>query len=177
MTTAFVGIGSNLSPQTNIVSAIKHLLCKYPQISLSPIFESPAIGFQGKPFLNLVAQIDNVPKLEKLEKDLAHIEHVLSRFAHRQRYANRCIDLDLLTFGNTVIHNDDLDLPRSDILRFPFVLKPLSMLAPDAKHPLLQLSYAMLWENFNQEYVQLIDKTEEFSKTLGELMPQTIDQY
>ena len=42
-----------------------------------------------------------------------------------------------------------LELPREEILRYAFVLKPLSELAGDQLHPTAGRTYGALWDAFN----------------------------
>ena len=49
-------------------------------------------------------------------------------------------------FGDQVGEAAGLRLPRPDILRYAFVLKPLADLAPDATHPELGQTYQALWQ-------------------------------
>ena len=61
--------------------------------------------------------------------------------------APRSLDLDIILFGDQVGEVAGLRLPRADILRYAFVLKPLADLAPDATHPELGRTYRELWES------------------------------
>ena len=47
------------------------------------------------------------------------------------------IDLDLLLFGERVVHEPGLDVPHLELHERRFVLEPLAELAPDARHPVL----------------------------------------
>ncbi len=53
-------------------------------------------------------------------------------------------------YGNAVIHERDLTLPRDEILRYAFVLCPLAEIAEDEKHPLNEKRYAALWHEFDK---------------------------
>jgi 2-amino-4-hydroxy-6-hydroxymethyldihydropteridine diphosphokinase len=58
----------------------------------------------------------------------------------------RTLDLDLLLYGDLIVKDGKLQIPREDIERYAFVLEPLAEIAPTLKHPVLQLSYEELWQ-------------------------------
>lgn len=64
------------------------------------------------------------------------------------RFAPRTLDLDLLLFGDQVMESP-FRLPRSEILKFAYVLKPLVDIAPDRCHPLTGRSFAAHWGEFD----------------------------
>jgi 2-amino-4-hydroxy-6-hydroxymethyldihydropteridine diphosphokinase len=43
-----------------------------------------------------------------------------------------------------------LELPRDEITKNAFVLWPLAEIAPELRHPLLEKSYAELWDAFDK---------------------------
>ena len=65
-----------------------------------------------------------------------------------KRFSARTLDLDILLYDDLV--SDELAIPRDEILKYAFVLLPLSELAPDAKHPVTGQTYADLWQNFDK---------------------------
>ena len=65
------------------------------------------------------------------------------------RFAPRTLDLDLLLYGEQV--DAAARLPRAEILRYDFVLKPLADIAPDLQHPVAGQSYRELWEGFDRQ--------------------------
>jgi len=74
------------------------------------------------------------------------MEFAFGRSADSQKFSARTLDLDLLLYGDTIIDDGSLQIPRADITRYAFVLEPLAEIAPLLKHPQLQKSYAELWE-------------------------------
>jgi 2-amino-4-hydroxy-6-hydroxymethyldihydropteridine diphosphokinase len=54
--------------------------------------------------------------------------------------------MNLLLYGDLICHDDEWDIPRQEITRNAFVLKPLSDLAPNEIHPELHRTYSQLWE-------------------------------
>jgi 2-amino-4-hydroxy-6-hydroxymethyldihydropteridine diphosphokinase len=59
------------------------------------------------------------------------------------------MDLDILLYGQTVNDEPGLVLPRPDLVRRPYMLKPMADLAPDVMHPTLHQSMRELWESFD----------------------------
>jgi 2-amino-4-hydroxy-6-hydroxymethyldihydropteridine diphosphokinase len=49
------------------------------------------------------------------------------------RFVSRALDIDLLLYGDLV--SEKPPLPRDDVLRYAFALKPLCDIAPDLVHP------------------------------------------
>jgi hypothetical protein len=58
VSTAYLGLGSNIEARANIASGIAGLRREFERTELSPIYRAPAVGFRGNDFLNLVARID-----------------------------------------------------------------------------------------------------------------------
>ena len=71
MSTAYLGLGSNIDAETHIVAGIATLREAFGEVRLSPVYRAPAFGFLGNDFINLVAQIETA---------LAPLE--LKRFLH-----------------------------------------------------------------------------------------------
>ena len=55
MANVYLSIGSNVNRSENIRSCIDSLSAIFGQLSLSPVYESTAVGFEGDNFYNLVA--------------------------------------------------------------------------------------------------------------------------
>ena len=58
MARVFVGIGSNIEREKNIRAAVQALREQYGTLTLSSVYESRPIGFEGENFYNLVAALD-----------------------------------------------------------------------------------------------------------------------
>jgi 2-amino-4-hydroxy-6-hydroxymethyldihydropteridine diphosphokinase len=50
----WLSLGSNLERESSLRGAIGALRRQYGELVLSPVYETPAVGFAGEPFLNLV---------------------------------------------------------------------------------------------------------------------------
>ena len=146
MARVFVGIGSNIDPQVNIASILSLLQNHFSPLRISPIYQSPAVGFSGDIFYNLVVEFEYLQPLSELIQTLSAFEQQYQGALSGLRYHPRKMDIDVLLFGDLVEFTADYEIPRSDILKFAFVLKPLVDLAPELIHPQLQLTLRQLWE-------------------------------
>ena len=59
------------------------------------------------------------------------IEKQMGRIRNNTRYQPRVIDIDILSFNDEIINNDDLILPHPKIKFRKFVLKPWTDIASD----------------------------------------------
>ena len=150
MATAFIGIGSNIERESNIRSGLQTLHRNFSNVSVSRVYESSAVGFNGDNFFNLVALIETELDARALQDKLHEIEAQFGRVRGAQRYVSRTLDLDLLLYDDLVSDEEGLQLPREDVTEFAFVLLPLSEMAGELQHPVLKTTYAELWENFDQ---------------------------
>lgn len=142
----FVSAGSNIKPRANLEAACAALKERYPDLESSPVYESPAEGFSGPPFLNLVVSFRTEETPEAILKALAELEENAGRDRSGGKFASRTLDLDLLLYGDRI--DAALKLPHPDIERYAFVLKPLADLAPDLRHPAAATTLSELWRFF-----------------------------
>ena len=155
MPRVWVSLGSNQERERSLGIAVAALRAHYGALRLSPVYESAAQGFSGEPFLNLVAGFETTEDVEEVRRRLRAIEDAAGRVRGPDKFAPRTLDLDLLTHGETVGVVDGYELPRDEILRYAFVLKPLADLAGDERHPATGHSYAELWRQFSHEAPEL----------------------
>lgn len=147
-----LGIGSNLNRRRHIQAAAKALRRKFGAVRLSPVYRTRAVGFEGPDFFNLVALIDTDLPVGELHEVLRTIEDGQGRRRDGERFSSRSLDIDILLYGNAVLHDRGYDVPRDEILRYSFVLKPLADLMPRQRHPELDEEYAVLWRRFAESH-------------------------
>jgi 2-amino-4-hydroxy-6-hydroxymethyldihydropteridine diphosphokinase len=149
MTRAYVGIGSNVDAEHHIAMAVQAMRGRFGAIALSPFYRNPAVGFEGNEFLNGVAGLDMDLTVPALKTALDEIESTCGRQRGAARFTPRTLDLDLLLYGTIV--DPAAKLPRADILRYAFVLKPLADIAAAEQHPVTGRTYAQHWTDFEGE--------------------------
>lgn len=144
----FVGIGSNVEPERHIRNAVRLLRERFGTVRVSPVYRNPAVGFDGDDFFNLVAGFGSDATFEAVHTILEQIEADCGRVRGGPRYAPRTLDIDLLLYGDMVRETPPI-MPRRDLLRYAFVLKPMTDIAPDHRHPVTGRSFAAHWAEFD----------------------------
>lgn len=139
MVEAYIGIGSNLGDRRDLCSRALGLLGMLPHsrlIAHSSAYETEPVGDVGGAFWNLVARVDTELPVRRLLLILQETERGLGRDIDR-RSGPRTMDLDLLFYGEQVIHDGDLVVPHARLHERRFVLAPLAELTRNLVHPVL----------------------------------------
>lgn len=139
--TSYIGLGSNLGDRAgNLLLAVRGLMeASFFVYKLSGIYETEPVGIDtDKKFLNMVAEIrvTNITPNQMMAR-LLRIEYLLGRTDKSQKKP-RTVDLDILFFGDVRMESEFLTLPHPRLHLRKFVLKPLSKIAPNFVHPILQ---------------------------------------
>lgn len=133
-------LGSNLGDRFQVLAAARRYIAAQAGtiVSQSAVYETAPWGLTDQPaFLNQVLQIKTQLLPEELLRVVLNIEHELGRIRY-ERWGARIIDIDILYFGDMIIDSARLTLPHPRIQDRRFVLTPLTEIAPDFIHPLLQ---------------------------------------
>jgi 2-amino-4-hydroxy-6-hydroxymethyldihydropteridine diphosphokinase len=146
MSIVYIGIGSNLgNREANCRQAVELLEKKGILIKKkSSLYETEPWGIKDQPlFLNMAIEIETELIPGELLKVLQDIETEIGR-EKTLKWGPRIIDLDILFFDDIILNEDNLKIPHPFMHERDFVLKPLQEIAPDMKHPVLQLSISEL---------------------------------
>lgn len=130
-------------------------------IAISPVYQTKSWGFEGPDFLNAVIQIRTILSSSKVLKNCLKIEQNLGRKQPLATgvYQDRPIDIDLLFYGNEIIHNKILTVPHPELQNRNFVLHPLHDIAPELVHPILLTPVKeLLGSSPDQDYPTRITK-------------------
>ncbi len=133
MTTAYVGLGSNLGDREHLIRTAAEQI---GALRLSTIIETDPWGYEDQPrFLNAVAEVATRLEPPAFLAQLLEVEQHLGRERGGTQWGPRSIDLDLLLFAAEVIDTPGLVVPHPRLLERRFVLEPLAELAPDLEIP------------------------------------------
>lgn len=149
MPRVYVSIGSNVAREQNVGFAVAQLEQRYVELVLSGLYESEPVGFKGRPFYNLAAGFTSEDSPSKLVAEFRAIEEQCGRTREDSRFGPRTLDIDLLLYDDLVCDQDGLKLPRDEIIRHAFVLRPLAEIAGDRCHPVIKKTFADLWAEFD----------------------------
>lgn len=145
MSLALLSLGSNQEPERYLRAAAEALRQRFPGARFSPVYRTPAVGFDGPDFLNAAAAIESDLDVYALNAWLHALEDAHGRRRDVPRFSSRTLDVDIVYFDDLVIEGPgNLKLPRPE-LKHAFVLKPLADVAPEFVDPVLRKNLGELW--------------------------------
>lgn len=136
MVEVFLGLGSNIEPRRHLGRALRSLDQVLQGLSVSPAYESEAVGFSGANFLNLVARGYTTWPVVRLQRFLKFLERQNGRRRGGPKFASRTLDIDLLVYGQLSGRVAGVELPRPEIYYNAFVFRPFCDLNPHWRDPL-----------------------------------------
>jgi 2-amino-4-hydroxy-6-hydroxymethyldihydropteridine diphosphokinase len=145
MPTVYLGLGSNVDPEKNLRLGVNELRRRYGDLAISSTYRNAAVGFEGDDFWNLVVGFESEDGAASIQDEIEIIHGLAGRQRGTDRYSSRPLDIDLLLYGDLVIDEPPVHVPRSDVLTYNFVLRPLAELAPDLNHPETGRAMAEHW--------------------------------
>ena len=165
MARIYISLGSNIDRERHTRAGVQALRERFGELTLSSVYESEAVGFEGDAFYNMVIACDVDEGVHETNRILAEIEDAHGRDRSGPRFSSRTLDLDLLLYDDVVLDENGLKLPRGEILKNAFVLWPLAEIAPDRVHPVAGKSYAELWSDFDKTRESLAPIEFDFSES------------
>lgn len=155
MPRVYLGLGSNIDRERHIRAALRELEERFGVLLISPVYESVAVGFEGDNFYNLVVGLDTDLSVGELSGLLRAIEDANGRVRVGPRFSGRTLDIDILTYGNACGEIEGVQLPRDEILKNAFVLRPLADIAGQDRHPATARPFAEHWDAYDQQRQKL----------------------
>lgn len=149
-----IGIGSNMGDrEKNICTAIE-MLSQTRGIrveKVSTLIQTEPYGYKEQDmFLNGCLKLRTWLPPEVLLRRLQEIEKAL----HRERkihWGPRTLDLDILLYGQEIIHSETLSVPHPDMPNRQFVLEPLDEIAGWVWHPVEKKTVHQLFEALKEK--------------------------
>lgn len=154
MAQIYISLGTNVNRQENVENALNALTQLLGSLTLSSLFESEAVGFDGTPFYNMVIGAVTDVSLADLSQALKMIEYDNGRRPQAKKFSPRTLDLDLLLYDD-IIAQQPAQIPRDEITENAFVLWPLAEIASSLVHPVVGKSYGELWQQYDKSKQKL----------------------
>ena len=152
MTQCLIAIGCNQGDcRASIKKACEkiNLLPSTQLLATSGLLKTEPVGPLKGTFLNGAVLVETQLPPHQLLQYLLELESA----AGRQRsgsVAARPLDLDILLFGEAIIHTQALWVPHPRMAFRRFVLHPAAEIAPDMQHPEIGISLGRLAERLRQ---------------------------
>lgn len=144
---AYLSAGSNMGDKKQYIQDAVEALKAHPLIVLRRVSDlivtKPYGGVEQEDFLNGAIEIETLLTPHELLDALHKIEAAAGR-VRELRWGPRTLDLDIIFYDKLVYEDDALVIPHQDLENRSFVLEPMSMLAPNYRHPVLGKTVAQL---------------------------------
>jgi len=131
----YLSLGSNIGDrEANLAGAIT-ILGEYVEnanLKSASFYNSEPLFNADQPkFLNTVVQLNTTFTPFEFLDEIQNVERLLGRSNNHKKNEPRTIDIDILTFGDSVLETSELTIPHPGIPYRLFVLVPFNELAPN----------------------------------------------
>ena len=160
----YLSLGSNIGDrEANLAGAITILGNYFENSDLrsaSFCVSEPLFNINQPNFLNTVIELYTTFTPFEFLDEIKNIEKMLGRPVVHEKNVPRSIDIDILTFGDSVLETQELTIPHPGIPYRKFVLVPFNELTPNYIVPGWRISV-------NDLLQQCPDKTNVLKHTIG----------
>ncbi len=136
-----------------------------PIVVQSAIYTSKALLTEDAPaewdidFLNMAVLVETALTPQALLHAVQDVERAVGRTKHEEQWAPREIDVDILAYGEEVVHDGELVIPHPHVTERAFAMVPFAEVWTEWVHPELKETAEALAARFADAPV------EEFAKT------------
>ena len=136
--TAILSLGSNLGDRLAHLMQAREALAQLPQtrlVAASRVYETEPVGVADAcrelQYLNAIVILETALDVHVFSDAMHAIETRQGRQRTADRNAPRVIDIDLISCGDIILNEPDLQLPHPRAHLRRFVCEPLSELLPE----------------------------------------------
>jgi len=159
----FIALGSNLAsahgrPVENLRVALRELSARgFEIIQRAPLYITTPVPKSDQPdFVNTVVQVEFSGTPEVALKSCLDIETAMGR-VRMERNAARMIDLDVIAWDD-ITQSGPPELPHPRMQERAFVMFPLNDIAPEWRHPVLQLTAIEIKSRLSNSGIRLSEE-------------------
>ncbi|PWK78119.1 2-amino-4-hydroxy-6-hydroxymethyldihydropteridine diphosphokinase [Mucilaginibacter oryzae] len=137
MINVFLLLGSNLGNRELFLQQAIELISAEVAVpvTVSSVYETQSWGKTDEPdYLNQVLMLQTTLTAQQVLKKVLAIELKMGR-RREVKWGARTIDIDILFYGDKVIHESNLVVPHPELYKRSFTLIPLAEIAPQLVHP------------------------------------------
>jgi 2-amino-4-hydroxy-6-hydroxymethyldihydropteridine diphosphokinase len=134
-----ISLGSNIGAREKNLDEAISLLDKtgVKIIRKSSVYETSPVGNTAQPwFLNQVLEVEAELEPREFLRLVKGIENKIGRIFTTPK-GPRCIDVDILLAEKRVVRSAELIIPHPELAKRNFILVPLTEIADEAVHPVL----------------------------------------
>lgn len=158
--TLVIGLGGNVGHTREVFERARWALNKaYPKARSAGLYRTAPIGPAQDDFLNSAVAVRVPDTLVGVMMEMVlDLERLLGRERRgATRWGPRVIDLDLLVWGERIIHMPGLELPHPRIAQRRFVLRPLrDLFGDELVLPGQTKTLAELEESVGDQQIELV---------------------
>lgn len=151
MNKAYLLTGGNMGNREEYLAQARELIGLHCGVitHASSVYETAAWGKTDQPaFLNQALELQTTLNARQLIRRLLKVEKMMGR-VREEKYGPRLIDIDILLFNHEKHNYHFLKLPHPELQNRRFALLPLSEIAAEAIHPVLNKTIATLLAECN----------------------------
>jgi 2-amino-4-hydroxy-6-hydroxymethyldihydropteridine diphosphokinase len=145
--TAYLSLGSNIGDKKNMLESAIASIGNTAEVTVENISSfyvtEPVDGSSGDNFLNCAVEIETTLEPLDLLDTIEEIEVLHGRTAKASKKP-RTLDIDIILYGGMVVAFPRLKVPHPRMAERKFVLEPLGQIAPELRHPTLNMTSAEL---------------------------------
>ena len=154
---SYLSLGSNINNKyLHLNKAVKYLSINVNILKVSSIYKTEPLYYtKQNSFLNMVVEISTKYNFCELLKLCKNTELIMGRKLNKHRNRERIIDIDILTFNDSIYSDDTITIPHPKIHERKFVLIPWVEISPD---------YFLV--NYKKNVTTLLKNTKDNSKVV-----------
>jgi 2-amino-4-hydroxy-6-hydroxymethyldihydropteridine diphosphokinase len=122
-----IGLGGNVGDVVETFRRARDAIAQLGRVTSAPLYRTAPIGPAQPPYLNSALRVAWAPATaDELIATVLELEALLGRDRRGEvRWGPRTIDLDVLLWGERIVHTPQLEVPHPRLFERRFALRPV----------------------------------------------------